>query len=98
MSDVRPHPEVQQAIARAQQALQRGDAVAAELALLWEAARDFTRATDCFLLGAQNAVRLFANQEAVGLARHGLALLASLPIVPSVTARNSPSISPWDRP
>src|SRR5258708_401638 len=33
MSDVRPHPEVQQAIARAQQALQRGDAAAAELAL-----------------------------------------------------------------
>jgi tetratricopeptide (TPR) repeat protein len=33
MSDVRPHPEVQQAITRAQQALQRGDAAAAELAL-----------------------------------------------------------------
>jgi len=56
--------------------------VAAELALLWEVARDFRRATDCFLLAAQNAVRLFANQEAVGLARRGLALLATLPDSP----------------
>jgi tetratricopeptide (TPR) repeat protein len=56
--------------------------VAAELALLWEAARDFTRAIDCFLLAAQHAVRLFANQEAVGLARRGLALLATLPDSP----------------
>jgi predicted ATPase len=58
---------------------EKNAAVAAELALLWEAARDFRRATDCFLLAAQNAVRLFANQEAVGLARRGLALLATLP-------------------
>jgi predicted ATPase len=57
--------------------------VAAELALLWEAARDFRRATDCFLLAAQNAVRVFANQEAVGLARRGLALLATLPESPA---------------
>jgi predicted ATPase len=56
--------------------------VAAELALLWEAARDFTRAIDCFLLASQNAARLFANREAVGLARRGLALLATLPDSP----------------
>jgi predicted ATPase len=51
----------------------------AELALLWEAARDFDQAVDCFLLAAQNAIRLFANQEGVKLARRGLSLLASLP-------------------
>jgi predicted ATPase len=56
--------------------------VAAELALLWEAARDFRRAADCFLLAAQHAVSLFANREAVGLARRGLALLATLPESP----------------
>jgi predicted ATPase len=56
--------------------------VAAELALLWEAARDFTRAIDCFLMAAQNAVRLFANREAVELARRGLALLATSPDSP----------------
>ena len=31
--------------------------LSAELALLWEVARDFRRATDCFRLAAQNAVR-----------------------------------------
>jgi predicted ATPase len=56
--------------------------VAAELALLWEAARDFVRAADCFLLAAQHAVSLFANQEAVELARRGLALLATSPESP----------------
>jgi tetratricopeptide (TPR) repeat protein len=56
--------------------------VAAELALLWEAARDFRRATDYFLLAAQHAVSLFANREAVGLAQRGLALLATLPESP----------------
>jgi predicted ATPase len=56
--------------------------VAVELALLWEAARDFMRASDCFLLAAQNAGRLFAHHEAVGLARRGLALLPNLPASP----------------
>ena len=57
-------------------------AVAGELALLLEAAREFTRATDYFLQAAQNAARLFANQEAVVLARRGLELLATLPDTP----------------
>ena len=56
--------------------------VAAELALLWEAARDFTRAVVCFLLAAQNAVHLFAHREAVGLAQRGLALVVALPDSP----------------
>jgi predicted ATPase len=61
--------------------------VAAELALLWEAARDFGHAADCFLLAAQNAVRLFANQEAVTLVRRGLELLQTLPDTPQRAQR-----------
>jgi predicted ATPase len=56
--------------------------VAAELALLWEAARDFSRAAEYFRQAAQNAVRVFANQEAVVLARCGLQLLGALPDTP----------------
>jgi predicted ATPase len=56
--------------------------VAAELALLLEAARDFSRAADYFLVAARNAVRVFANQEAVVLARRGVELLTSLPASP----------------
>jgi predicted ATPase len=56
--------------------------VAAELALLLEAARDFSRAADYFLAAARNAVRVCANQEAVVLARRGIELLASLPDTP----------------
>jgi predicted ATPase len=56
--------------------------VAAELALLLEAARDFSRAADYFLVAAQNAAHVCANQEAVVLARRGIELLASLPDTP----------------
>jgi serine/threonine protein kinase/tetratricopeptide (TPR) repeat protein len=56
--------------------------VAAELALLLEAARDFARAADYFLVAAQNAVRICANQEAIVLARKGIEVLASLPDTP----------------
>jgi predicted ATPase/tRNA A-37 threonylcarbamoyl transferase component Bud32 len=52
---------------------------AVELALLWETAREFARAAGCYLQAAQNAARLFANQEAVVLARRGLRLLEALP-------------------
>jgi tetratricopeptide (TPR) repeat protein len=53
--------------------------VAAELALLLEVARDFSQAADYFLIAAQNATRVCANQEAVVLAQRGIELLASLP-------------------
>jgi predicted ATPase len=56
--------------------------IAGELALLWEAAREFARAAYCFLQAAQNAARLFANQEAVVLARRGLEMLEALPDSP----------------
>src|SRR5262249_24864830 len=56
--------------------------VASELALLMEAARDFSRAANYFLVAAQHAARICANQEAVALARRGLALPPSLPAPP----------------
>jgi predicted ATPase len=62
---------------------EKSGSVAAELALLLEAARDFSRAADYCLMAARNAVRVCANQEAVVLARRGLDLLASLPDTPA---------------
>jgi predicted ATPase len=53
--------------------------LAAELALLFEAARERARAADYYLLAAENAARKFAHHEAVALARRGLALLKTLP-------------------
>jgi predicted ATPase len=60
----------------------QGSAVAAELALLFESARNFGRAADYFLLAAQNAAAIYAHQEAVKLARHGLELLRQTPDTP----------------
>jgi serine/threonine protein kinase/predicted ATPase len=60
-------------------------AVAGEVALLFEAARDPARAADYFLQAAENAVRVSAHQEAIALARRGLTLLATLPDTPSRT-------------
>jgi hypothetical protein len=56
--------------------------VAADLALLLEVARDFAGAADYFLAAARNASHVFANQEAVLLARRGVEVLASLPDTP----------------
>ena len=58
---------------------QESAAVANELALLFEVARDFGRAADCFRLAAQQALKLFASREAVALARRGLAMVNLLP-------------------
>jgi predicted ATPase len=57
-------------------------AVAAELALLFEAARDPARAAHYFLQAAENAVRVSAHQEVIGLARRGLERLQQLPDTP----------------
>jgi predicted ATPase len=56
--------------------------VAGELALLFEAARDIPRAADYFRQAAENAARIYAYQEAVVLARRGLAVLGSMPDTP----------------
>ena len=59
-----------------------GGGVTAELALLFEAARDGARAAEFFLRAAQGAFRVFANQEAAALARRGLEQLGPLPDTP----------------
>jgi predicted ATPase len=59
-----------------------GSVVASELAVLYEAARDAERAAQHFLLAAENAVRLFAGQEASALAQRGLDLVETLPATP----------------
>lgn len=71
-------------LARALEALYgtRTSAIASQLAFLYEAARELGRASDFLLLAAQNAQAIFANQEAIALARHGLALVAKLPQTP----------------
>ena len=61
---------------------ERRSSIASQLAFLYETARDPGRASDYFLLAAQNAQRIFANQEALALARRGLGLLAKLPETP----------------
>jgi tetratricopeptide (TPR) repeat protein len=48
-------------------------AVISDLALLLETARDFTRASDYFVVAAENAARVHATQEAVGLLDRALA-------------------------
>jgi tetratricopeptide (TPR) repeat protein/predicted Ser/Thr protein kinase len=48
-------------------------AVAGELGMLYEAAREFSRASDCFLLAAEKAARVYANHEAVELCGRSIA-------------------------
>ena len=64
--------------------------LAAELAMLFEAARDHERAADYYLVAAENAARIFAHHEAVALARRGLALLETLPDTPDRARRELP--------
>jgi predicted ATPase len=61
--------------------------IASELAMLFEAARDFERAADYFLAAAQRAAAVSANTEAVVLARRGLAAVESLPSSPGRAQR-----------
>jgi predicted ATPase len=62
---------------------EQSPAVATELALLFEAARDHAQAAAYFLHAAEHAVRVNASREAVVLARRGLALLQTLPDTPA---------------
>lgn len=57
----------------------RAREIAAELAMHFERGRDYGRAAEYLQKAADNAIRRFAYQEAVGLARRGLELLARLP-------------------
>ncbi|MCK4775797.1 MAG: AAA family ATPase, partial [Candidatus Krumholzibacteria bacterium] len=47
-------------------------AIAAALGMLFEAARDFARASDSFLQAAEKATLVYANQEAVELCRRSI--------------------------
>ena len=58
---------------------EQSGSLASELALLFEAARDFPKAVEYFLRAARNAVRIAAYQEGVLLARHGLEVLKGVP-------------------
>ncbi|HEY6660468.1 MAG TPA: hypothetical protein VI031_04985, partial [Pyrinomonadaceae bacterium] len=53
--------------------------ISAELAMHFERARDYKRAARYLKQGAENAIRRFAYQEAVGLARRGIELINKLP-------------------
>jgi len=53
--------------------------LAADLAFLFESARDFGRAAPFFLAAARHAARLFAHPEAAILAQKGLRSLEALP-------------------
>ena len=53
--------------------------IASRLALLFEAARDFTRASEYFLIATENAARVSANQEAVALSQRRLEIVKMLP-------------------
>ena len=82
-TSLRPTRKAQLSAAVAQALLgyygEHSASVASELAVLFEAAREFGRAADHSRLAAQNASRVFAYQEAVVLAHRGLAHLRSLP-------------------
>jgi serine/threonine protein kinase/predicted ATPase len=56
--------------------------IASELAILLEAARNFERAAEYFLLAAEQAAHRSANREAVVLARRGLDTVGLLPQTP----------------
>jgi predicted ATPase len=58
---------------------ERRSQIAADLAVLFDAARDAERASQHFLLAAEHAERVFAYQEVIVLARRGLECLESLP-------------------
>jgi predicted ATPase len=77
------------ALAHALDALyaERNSAIASHLAFLYETARDPDRSSSYFLVAAQNAARIFANQEAIALAQRGLALLGKIPVTPERTRK-----------
>jgi tetratricopeptide (TPR) repeat protein len=58
--------------------------ISTELAMHFERGRDYTRAAHYFKEGANNAIRRFAYQEAVDLARRGIELIEKLPETPEI--------------
>lgn len=72
------------AVAKALEQFHRDNAasIASELAALYEAAREFSVATDYFRIAAKKAVDVFAYEEAFMLGRRALDCLAPLPDSP----------------
>ena len=58
--------------------------ISAELAMHFERGRDYKRAAYYLKTGANNAIRRFAYQEAVDLARRGIELISNLPRTPEI--------------
>jgi serine/threonine protein kinase/tetratricopeptide (TPR) repeat protein len=56
--------------------------IAAELAILYEAGRDFRIASTTYLAAMRNAIRVCANQETIVLGQRGLACLEKTPESP----------------
>src|SRR5207247_926978 len=56
--------------------------IASEAALLFEKARDWARAAECFYFAARSPLRLHGHREAAVLARRGLEVLTRLPETP----------------
>jgi tetratricopeptide (TPR) repeat protein len=60
---------------------------AVELGHLYEAARDFSRAADAFLTASERARHIFADREALALARRAIEMLRKLPETPERASR-----------
>ncbi len=54
-------------------------AIASQLAFLYQAARDWPRASEHFLRAARTAARIFANREAITLCERGLEMTRRMP-------------------
>jgi hypothetical protein len=65
----------------------QSQAIDEQLAYLFEAARDFSRAADHYLRASTHARQIFADREALRLARRGLAMLSALPDTPDRASR-----------
>ncbi len=65
----------------------QADAHAAELGYLYEAARDFSRAAETFLIASERARQIFADREALALARRAMTMLQALPDTPERASR-----------
>jgi len=66
---------------------ERAAEISVELAMHFERGRDYRRAAHYLRLGANTAIRRFAYQEAVSLARRGIELIEKLPSTPEVVSK-----------
>ena len=60
---------------------------AAELAYLFEAGRDFSRAAQYFLIASERSRQVYADREALTLAERGIAMVRELPDTPERVTR-----------